>query len=115
MCDRFVELVALGPELRAQAERRGEGVNEAHFLVHEVLTQAFADLQRMPSDALRDHLSSQLERKLGDRRAAVRLPCRRTGVLRARRVFERVPAIWKLISEHSAHQRRNAGAVSGAC
>jgi hypothetical protein len=69
MCSRFVELVALGSELRNLAERRGEGVNEAFFLVHQVLQEAFLDMDRLPSQGLREHLSAQLERRL-DARAA---------------------------------------------
>jgi Mn-dependent DtxR family transcriptional regulator len=67
MCSRFVELVALGPELRSLAERRGEGVNEALFLVHEVLEEAFSDLHGLPDEGLREHLSSRLEHRLDTR------------------------------------------------
>jgi len=67
MSSRIVELVALGPELRCLAERRGEGVNEALLLVHEVLEEAFADLHALPKDGLREHLLSRAERRLDAR------------------------------------------------
>jgi hypothetical protein len=67
MCSRIVELVALGPELRKLAEHRGKGVNEALFLVHEVLAEAFMQPDRLPTDGLREHLSSQMERRLDNR------------------------------------------------
>jgi hypothetical protein len=70
MCSRIVELIALGPELRRLAEHRGEGVNEALFLVHEVLGEAFLDLDRLPQEGLREHLSSRMERRLDARAGA---------------------------------------------
>ena len=111
MTDRIVELVALGPELCKQAESRGKSVNEAHFLVHEVLAQTFADLHRIPSDRLRDHVAQALERKLGGERPR-RAACRRTGVLRDRRIFERVPAVWRVIG-NGRPIPRFAGAGNG--
>jgi hypothetical protein len=63
MHTRLVELVALGPELRVEAQKLGHGVNESYLLVHQVLSQAFRDdPARIPSHALRDHLTSRLER-----------------------------------------------------
>jgi hypothetical protein len=65
MHTRLVELVALGPELRVEAQKLGHGVNESYMLVHQVLSQAFReDPDRIPSDALRDHLTSRLQRHL---------------------------------------------------
>jgi hypothetical protein len=100
MCDRFVELIALGPTLRMRAESRGKGVNEAHYLVHQILTQAFADLHRIPSDELRSHLVSALERKLAP--AGPAAPRTRTGVLRARRAVERMPEVWRFSDDRGA-------------
>ena len=57
---RLFELLALGPELIAEAKRDGKGVNESYYLVHRVLAQAFADPAHLPCDNLRTHLSSQL-------------------------------------------------------
>lgn len=63
MNTRLVELVSLGPELRVEAQRLGHGVNESYLLVHQVLSQAFReDPDRVPSHALRDHLTSKLQR-----------------------------------------------------
>jgi hypothetical protein len=90
MCSRFVELVALGPELRSLAERRGEGVNEALFLVHEVLEEAFSDLHRLPDEGLREHLSSRLERRL-DTRAGDQ-----------RREPHMSPVLWKFAARRNA-------------
>ena len=65
MNKRLVELVALGPELRVEAQKLGHGVNESYMLVHKVLSQAFReDPDRVPSHALRDHLSSKLQRQV---------------------------------------------------
>jgi len=65
MPDRLFEMVALGPALREEAKRNGKGVNEAYLLVHRVLSEAFReDLNRISSDALRDHLTSRLKQRL---------------------------------------------------
>ncbi len=65
MHTRLVEMVALGPELRVEAQKLGKGVNESYMLVHQVLAQAFRDdPERIPSDALRDHLSLRLQRRV---------------------------------------------------
>ena len=65
MHTRLVEMVALGPELRVEAQRLGKGVNESYMLVHQVLAQAFRDdPERIPSHALRDHLSLRLHRRV---------------------------------------------------
>jgi len=64
MNKRLVELVALGPELRVEAQRLGHGVNESYLLVHHVLSQAFReDPDKIPSNKLRDHLTSRLQRQ----------------------------------------------------
>jgi hypothetical protein len=96
MCSRFVELVALGPELRSLAERRGEGVNEALFLVHEVLEEAFSDLHGLPDEGLREHLSSRLERRLN---ARVCDPAREPHMS---------PVLWKFALRRDAKQRAMA-------
>lgn len=65
MPNRLSELVALGPELLAEAKRRGKGVNESHMLVHHVLSRAFKeDLTSIPAGALRAHLASQLQQTI---------------------------------------------------
>ena len=58
---KLFELLALGPELIAEAKRNGRGVNESYFLVHRVLAQALADPAHVPCDNLRTHLSSQMK------------------------------------------------------
>ena len=63
MNKRLVELVALGPELRVEAQKLGHGVNESYLLVHHVLLQAFRENpEHVPSHKLRDHLTSRLQR-----------------------------------------------------
>lgn len=63
MHTRVMEMVALGPELRCEAQKLGKGVNESYLLVHQVLSQAFRDHpEQIPSHALRAHLSSRLQR-----------------------------------------------------
>ena len=57
---RLFELLALGPELIAEAKRDGTGVNESYYLVHRVLAQALTDPSRLPCENLRDHLSSRM-------------------------------------------------------
>ena len=70
MHTRLVEMVALGPELRVQAQKLGQGVNESYLLVHEVLSQAFRDSpERIPAASLRDHLTSRLQRQVRERTA----------------------------------------------
>jgi hypothetical protein len=96
MCNRIVELVALGPELRSLAERRGEGVNEALFLVHEVLEEAFLNLHRLPNEGLREHLSSRMERRL-DARAG-----------KATREPPMAPVLWKFAARRNAPQKTMA-------
>jgi len=58
---RLFELLALGPELIAEAKRDGKGVNESYYLVHRVLAQALTDPSRLPCENLRDHLSSRMK------------------------------------------------------
>jgi len=70
MCDRFVELIALGRELRATAERRGAGVTEAYSLVHEVLAPALRNPDAFQDEDVRDHFAAKLERKLVERQPA---------------------------------------------
>jgi hypothetical protein len=63
MHTRLVEMVALGPELRVEAQKLGQGVNESYMLVHKVLSQAFRDdPEHIPAHALRDHLTTRLQR-----------------------------------------------------
>jgi Mn-dependent DtxR family transcriptional regulator len=93
MCSRFVELVALGPELRSLAERRGEGVNEALFLVHEVLEEAFSNVHGLPDEGLREHLSSRLEHRLD---ALAGSPAREPHMS---------PVLWKFAARRDAPQR----------
>ena len=59
--DRLFELLALGPELIAEAKRDGKSVNESYYLVHRVLAQALTDPARVPCDNLRDHFSSRMK------------------------------------------------------
>jgi hypothetical protein len=58
---RLFELLALGPELIAEAKRDGKGVNESYYLVHRVLAQALTDPSRLPCEDLRAHLSSRMK------------------------------------------------------
>jgi hypothetical protein len=70
MHTRLVEMVALGPELRVEAQKLGHGVNESYMLVHQVLSDAFRENpEHIPAHALRDHLASRL-RKYGRECAA---------------------------------------------
>ena len=63
MPNRLSELLALGPELLDEAKRQCKGVNEAHYLVHRVLSQAFKeDMARIPD--VRGHLKSRLKETL---------------------------------------------------
>jgi len=65
MKDRLFELVKLGPELRDEAKRHGKGVNESYMAVHKVLSRAFSeDVQSVPSENLRAHLSKKLHETL---------------------------------------------------
>jgi len=70
MCNKLVDLVALGPELRVKAVRRGASVTEAYHLVHEVLAPALRNPDDLPHDGALDHLAAQLERKLVERQPA---------------------------------------------
>jgi hypothetical protein len=70
MPDRLFEMVALGPALRDEAKRHGKGVNESYLLVHRVLAEAFReDLARVSGDALREHLSTRLKKRMCDKAA----------------------------------------------
>ena len=65
MPDRLFEVLAMGPELRDEAKRHGKEINESYLLVHRVISQAFKeDLNRIPRDGLRAHLSSKLQQKM---------------------------------------------------
>lgn len=65
---RVIEILALGSELRGEAERQSDSINESHFLVHEVLSRAFADdPDLVSSSALHGELSSRLRLKLVER------------------------------------------------
>ena len=70
MCNKLVELINLGPELRVVAQRRGASVTQSYLLVHEVLAPALRDPARLPPNAVLDHLAAQVERKLSERQAA---------------------------------------------
>jgi hypothetical protein len=98
MCSRIMELVALGPELRRLAEHRGEGVNEALFLVHQVLEEAFLDPHALPNEGLREHLTAQMEYRL-DARAAKPVPDLRLE-----------PMLWRFTS-HPNPQKTTAAAA----
>jgi hypothetical protein len=61
---RVLEIVALGEQLRREAEKRCPNVNEAHLRVHEVMAAAFADEPGLvSSNALEGELSSRLTLK----------------------------------------------------
>lgn len=60
MQNRIIELLALGPDLRAEAQRITGGVNESYLLVHEVFTKALRDLDKAPREELRAHMTAQL-------------------------------------------------------
>lgn len=65
MRKRLLELVALGPELRDEAERQGKSVNESFLAVHRVLARAFKeDPRTVPSEGLRAHLRNRLRETL---------------------------------------------------
>lgn len=61
-----MEILALGAELRREAEVQCSSINEAHFVVHEVLARAFADDASgvQTSATLRGALSSRVRHKL---------------------------------------------------
>lgn len=62
---RVIEILALGASLRVEAEQQSDRINASHFLVHEVLSQAFAeDPGLVSSSALHGQLSSRLRLKL---------------------------------------------------
>lgn len=68
MQKRLFELVALGPELRDEAERQGKSVNESYLVVHRVLARAFKeDPCAIPSEGLRTYLKTQLREALQSR------------------------------------------------
>ena len=70
MPTRLFEMVALGPELRDEAKRQGRGVNESYLLVHRVLSRAFReDLNAIPRENLKAHLSKRLQETLEGRAA----------------------------------------------
>ena len=70
MCNKVVELINLGQELRVVAQRRGASVTQSYFLVHEVLAPALRDPDCVPAEAVLDHLAAQLDRKMSERQAA---------------------------------------------
>jgi hypothetical protein len=58
---RVIEILALGAQLRREAEQRCRNVNEAHLRVHDVMAAAFADEPGLvSSSALEGELSSRL-------------------------------------------------------
>jgi hypothetical protein len=62
---RMIEIIALGAQLRREAEKRCPNVNEAHLRVHEVMATAFADEPGLvTSDALEGELYSRLRLNL---------------------------------------------------
>jgi len=62
---RLLEILELGGALRREAERRCDSVNEAHLLVHEVMSRAFHDDPALvAAGALHGELSSRLAAKL---------------------------------------------------
>jgi hypothetical protein len=65
------EIVALGPVLREEAARGCDCLNTSYFLVHQVMTTAFADDPHLTtSAALASQLSGRLNAKLPARAAA---------------------------------------------
>jgi hypothetical protein len=99
MRSHIVELVAIGPELRRLAEHRGQGVNEALFLVHQVLEEAFLDLDGLPKENLREHLSSRMERRLEARAGA---PLHEPPM---------APVLWKFAGPRAPQQTMSAPAA----
>jgi hypothetical protein len=64
---RFVEILALGATLRDEAVRQRGCHNESYFLVHEVMTLAFADDPHLTASAtLQDQLSRRLAIRLSE-------------------------------------------------
>jgi hypothetical protein len=64
---RIIEIIGLGPDMRRQAERCGASINDSHFMVHQVMLDAFADPSLAESDALQAELSARLKFKLKER------------------------------------------------
>jgi hypothetical protein len=66
---RVIEILALGHELRREAELACDSINASHLLVHEVMLQAFADDadDLLSSAALHGELSARLQRRLVER------------------------------------------------
>lgn len=62
---RTIEILALGADLRREAESQCHSVNEAHFAVHEVVSDALACNPILARGAsLHDELSSRVRLRL---------------------------------------------------
>jgi len=62
---RVLQILALGSDLRREADLHGDCINEAHYLVHQVVSHAFAERSQLPpGDALHDELLARLQRRL---------------------------------------------------
>lgn len=62
---RTIEILALGADLRREAESQCHSVNEAHFAVHEVVSDALACNPILGRGAsLHDELSSRVRLRL---------------------------------------------------
>jgi len=65
-----IEMLAMGAELRREAETRCPSVNEAHFMVHEIMLEALAAPAVQCRHTARDLMFARLDGKLMDGDAA---------------------------------------------
>ena len=65
---RVIEILGLGQGMRRQAELGGASVNDSHFMVHEVMLDAFSeDMDLLNSGELKAELAQRLQGKLRQR------------------------------------------------
>lgn len=65
MKNRLFDLLAMGPELRSEAERHGKSVNASYLLVHRIVARALReDLSAVPQDKLKAMLTKRLRETL---------------------------------------------------
>lgn len=62
---RVLQILALGSDLRREAELGCDCINESHYLVHQVMSHAFVERTHLlPGGALHSELSARLQRRL---------------------------------------------------
>jgi len=59
-----IEALAMGAEMRREAVARCPSVNQAHFMVHEVMLEALADPAVVPRRTARALVFARLDTKL---------------------------------------------------